>query len=261
MPILPVALLQMDLAWEDVVENHRRASRLLAEAKKRGARLAVLPEMFSTGFSMAPERVAEAPGGPSEAFLQAEARSFAMSILASVPQTSASRPQNVALLASPAGEITRYAKIHPFTFGGEDRHYAAGDRVVTVAVEGVRVTPFICYDLRFPEPFRLAAADTDLFVVVANWPRARRDHWRTLLRARAIENQAYVIGVNRSGEGGGLFYAGDSAAIGPTGETLAEAREGDGESILLCEIDPAAVAEARAKFPALQDVRPGAYRR
>jgi len=260
---LRVALLQMDMAWEDVAENHRRAASLLARAADSGAQLALLPEMFSTGFSMEPERVAEEPGGISERFLVAQARAFGLSILASVPQKdpAAPLPQNVALLASPAGAVTRYAKIHPFTFGGEHRHYAGGDRVVTTEVEGVRVTPLVCYDLRFPEPFRLAARDTDLFAIVANWPETRRAHWRLLLRARAVENQAYVVGVNRAGSGGGLNYAGDSCAIGPMGETLVEARESDGETVLTCDVDPAAVERAREKFPVLDDIRPEAYRR
>jgi predicted amidohydrolase len=254
-----ISLIQMDLAWEDAAENHRRSKVRLEEAAARGARLAVLPEMFSTGFSMAPERIAQAPGGPSEAFLIEQARARRLWLLASVPQTGGARPRNVALLVSPAGDVTRYAKIHPFSFAGEDRHYEAGDRVVTVDVEGVRVTPFVCYDLRFPEPFRLAAPDTDLFCVVANWPEPRREHWRTLLRARAIENQAFVAGVNRVGEGGGARYVGDSAAISPLGDVLAEA--GDGEAVLTFELDPAVVAKAREKFPVLRDVRPGAYRR
>jgi predicted amidohydrolase len=260
---LKVSLLQMDLAWEDVAENHRRAARLLSRAADAGAKLALLPEMFSTGFSMEPERVAEGPGGISERFLVAQARAFGLSILASVPQKdpAAPLPQNVALLASPSGGVTRYAKIHPFTFGGEHRHYAGGDRVVTAQVEGVRVTPLVCYDLRFPEPFRLAARDTDLFAVVANWPETRRAHWRLLLRARAVENQAYVAGVNRAGSGGGLNYGGDSAAIGPMGETLAEAKNDEGETVLTFEVDPNAVAAARAKFPVLDDIRPEAYRR
>lgn len=254
-----IALLQLDLAWEDVAENHRRARRMLEKAAGGGARLAILPEMFSTGFSMAPERVAEEPGGPSERFLVSQARSLGLSILASVPQTGEPLPRNVALLASPDGSVVRYAKIHPFTFGGEDRHYAGGDRVVTANVEGVRVTPFVCYDLRFPEPFRLAARDTDLFAVVANWPESRREHWRLLLRARAIENQAYVAGVNRAGEGGGLRYSGDSAAVGPLGETLVEA--GESEQILFADIDPSEIARSRAKFPVLEDIRPEAYKR
>lgn len=121
------------------------------------------------------------------------------------------------------------------------------------------MTPFICYDLRFPEPFRFVASETDLFVVVANWPEVRRDHWRTLLRARAIENQAYVAGVNRVGDGGKLHYAGDSALIDPLGETLAEA--GDSEAVLVGEISADRVREARERFPVLGDVRPEAYRR
>jgi predicted amidohydrolase len=254
-----IALVQMDLAWEDVAENHRRARRHLEEASRKGARLVLLPEMFCTGFSMEPDRIAQPPGGPSETFLRETARELSMSILASIPEAGQPRPRNMAILAGPDGAVTRYAKIHPFTFGGEDRVYTGGDRIVTVAVEGVRVTPFVCYDLRFPEPFRLAVEETDLFALVANWPEARREHWRTLLRARAIENLCYVAGVNRVGEGGKLRYTGDSAVISPWGEVLAEGSAK--EAILVCDVEPAAVRDARAKFPALRDRRPEAYRR
>jgi predicted amidohydrolase len=254
-----VALLQMDLAWEDVAENHRRARRLLAEAAGKDARLALLPEMFCTGFSMESDRIAQPPGGPSETFLRETARELSLSILASIPEAGQPRPRNMAILAGPDGAVTRYAKIHPFTFGGEDKVYTGGDRVVTVCVEGVRVTPFVCYDLRFPEPFRLAAEDTDLFALVANWPEARREHWRTLLRARAIENLCYVAGVNRVGDGGKLHYTGDSAVISPWGEVLAEGSAN--ESVLVCDIEPAAVRDARERFPVLRDRRPEAYRR
>ena len=256
-----IALLQMDLAWEDVEENHLRARRRLEAARAEGARLALLPEMFSTGFSMKADQIAQAPGGPSETFLREAARELSLWILASVPEAGEPRPRNMALLVSPGGEVTRYAKIHPFTYGGEDRVYAGGDRVVTAEVEGVRVTPFVCYDLRFPEPFRLAAAETDLFAVVANWPDARRDTWRTLLRARAIENLCYVAGVNRAGEGGGLRYAGDSALISPWGEVLVDDEGSEGERVLIGEVDPDRVRETRKSFPALLDRRPEAYRR
>jgi predicted amidohydrolase len=254
-----IALLQTDIVWEDVEENHRRAAELLAEAAAGGARLAILPEMFSTGFSMDSKRIAQPPGGPSESFLREQAKSLNLWILASVPETGEPAPRNMAMLVSPEGSVTRYAKIHPFSYAGEHERYAAGDRVVTEDVEGVRVTPFVCYDLRFPEAFRLAAPDTDLFAVVANWPDERREHWRTLLRARAIENQAYVAGVNRVGDGGRLHYAGDSAGISPLGETLAEGDEK--ERVLFFNVDPAKVAETRARFPFLSDRRPGAYRR
>ncbi len=254
-----VALVQMDLAWEDVGRNHRRAARYLSAAKEGGASLAILPEMFSTGFSMDAARIAQPPGGSSEMFLREEARRLGLWVLASVPEAGEPAPRNMAMLVSPGGDVVRYAKIHPFSYAGEHLVYAAGERVVTAEVEGVRVTPFVCYDLRFPEPFRTAAADTDLFVVVANWPGERREHWRTLLRARAIENQAYVVGVNRAGNGNGLHYAGDSAAISPLGETLVEAD--DREQVVFGDVDPEVVKKLRARFPALADRRPDAYRR
>ncbi|MFN2386239.1 MAG: nitrilase-related carbon-nitrogen hydrolase [Thermoanaerobaculia bacterium] len=253
-----VALIQMDMAWEDVAENHRRAARLLGEAKARGAELALLPEMFSTGFSMDSARIAQPPGGASEKFLRETAARLGLRILASTPEAGEPAPRNMALLVSPDGEVRRYAKIHPFSYAGEDRAYAGGDGILTARVGDLRVTPFICYDLRFPEPFRAAADDTDLFVVVANWPDARREHWRTLLRARAIENLAYVAGVNRVGEGNRLRYAGDSAVISPWGEVLVEG--GEEEAVLLAEVDPEVVRSARERFPALRDRRPEAYR-
>jgi N-succinyldiaminopimelate aminotransferase len=258
-PSVKIALLQMDIAWEDVPENHRRAAKMLAEAASGGARLAVLPEMFNTGFSMDSRRIAQPPGGPSETFLREQAAAHDIWILASLPEAGEPAPRNMALLVSPRGSMTRYAKIHPFSYAGEHERYTAGDRVVTAHVEGLRVTPFVCYDLRFPEPFRLAAAETDLFAVVANWPDERREHWRTLLRARAIENQAYVAGVNRVGDGGRLHYSGDSAVISPLGETLVEGD--DREKVIFADVEPAAVQRLRSRFPALDDRRPDSYRR
>ncbi len=254
-----VALVQFDIAWEDVAENHRRVAERLRKAAGEGAKLALLPEMFPTGFSMDSSRIAQPPGGPTETFLREQAAERCLWIIGSIPEAGEPAPRNTALVVSPDGDVVRYAKIHPFTYAGEHRHYAAGDRVLTVAIDGVRVTPFVCYDLRFPEPFRFAAKETDLFAVVANWPDARREHWRTLLRARAIENLAYVAGVNRVGEGGKLRYAGDSALVDPWGETIVEGDASD--RVLIGDVDPAKVAEARRKFPVLNDVRPGAYRR
>jgi predicted amidohydrolase len=256
---LEIALLQLDIAWENVSENHRRAARLLEGAATGGARLAILPEMFSTGFSMDAGRLAQAPGGASESFLELQAKTLDLWIIASVPQAGTPRPRNMALVVSPQGTVARYAKIHPFSFAGEQKHYEAGDRVLTVTIDSVRVTPLVCYDLRFPEPFRVAAADTELFVVVANWPELRIGHWNTLLHARAIENQAYVAGVNRIGDGDNLHYTGDSAVVGPLGETLVEG--GSEEGVFLANVDPEVVWNLRSRFPALDDRRPQAYRR
>jgi predicted amidohydrolase len=150
--------------------------------------------------------------------------------------------------------VSRYAKIHPFSYSGEHEHYAAGDRYLTVDVDGLRVSVFVCYDLRFADEFWALAEATDLYVVPANWPEARREHWRSLLRARAIENQAYVLGVNRVGAAKDLPYLGDSAVIDPMGRTLAEASVG--ETVLLADVDAHIVNQTRAEFPFLPDRSP-----
>ena len=253
------ALIQMDIAWEDWPASHAIASAHLKRAADAGADLAILPEMFATGFSMNPGRITQPPGGPTEQWLRGKARELSMHLIAGVAETASPLPVNNALLVSPEGEVKRYSKIHPFSFAGEEKFFGGGDGVVTWEIAGARLTPLVCYDLRFPEPFRLAAGETDAFVVIANWPERRRAHWQLLLRARAVENQAFVLGVNRVGDGEGVHYAGDSAAISPWGETLASAAEI--ETVLIVDIDPKAVAAARARYTALADRRPAAYRR
>ncbi len=256
---MKVALLQLDIAWEDVPANHARSSRLLSQAAALGARLAILPEMFATGFSLDGRRIAQPAAGPTEAFLRERASTLGLHLLAGVAEAAEPLPANRALLVSPDGSVKRYTKIHPFSFAGEEKAMGSGGEVVTWDVEGLRVTPLVCYDLRFPEPFRLAAEETDLYAVIANWPERRRHHWSLLLRARAVENLAYVAGVNRVGEGGDLRYLGDSALVGPWGETILSAAEQ--ETVLVADVSPGAVAEARRKFPVLSDRRPASYRR
>ncbi len=258
--MLNVALVQLDLAWEDPAENRRRADRRIREAAASGARLVILPEMFTCGFSMraasADAGLCEAEGGPTETWMQEVAAGLDVWLIAGVPQQSDRGARNRALLVGPDGHVRRYTKLHPFSFAGEHEHYAAGEQVESWVVDGVRITPFICYDLRFPEVFRQTVDRTDLYVVIANWPERRRAHWQALLLARAIEDQAYVAGVNRVGDGGGLHYSGDSALISPWGERLVAAAEA--EAVLVGTVDPAVVAAARAQFPVLRDRRGGA---
>jgi predicted amidohydrolase len=250
-----VAAIQSDIAWEDPTASFERLRPWLAAAAAAGARLAVLPEMFACGFSMQTERVCEPVGGRSAAFLDEQARAHGLWVCGSIPEVpdGERRPYNTLVLAGPAGQVHRYRKIHPFTFAREHEHYAAGREHVTVDVEGVRCSLFVCYDLRFADEFWGRAEDTDAYLVVANWPDRRRHHWTTLLQARAIENQAYVIGVNRVGRGGGLDYTGDSRIVDPWGEVLAAGA--GGETMLVAEVDPAVVRDAREKFPFLRDRR------
>ena len=250
-----VAGIQHDVVWEDGPATTARLGPQLRAAAAAGARLVVLTEMFPTGFSMRPESTAEPENGPSTAWLRDQAAGLGVWLAGSIPIRPAGRGRavNRFLLAGPGGELEHYDKIHPFTYSGEQDHYDAGTGRVTFTVEGVRVTPFVCYDLRFADEFWAEAATTDCYVVVANWPASRRTHWQALLVARAIENQAYVVGVNRVGEGGGLHYAGDSRIVDPLGEVLAAGA--GGETILLGDVDPTVVAETRKRYPFLADRR------
>lgn len=260
-----VAGLQLDLAWEDAATNLARAEAAVAGAAAAGARLAVLPEMFSTGFTMNAAAAAAEETRTREglaAIARAHGLWLAAGYVGSGPDEGATgdggRPYNRCGIFDPQGEERLvYRKIHPFSLAREPEHYAAGAALPSLELEGLRVTVLICYDLRFPEPFRAAAERTDLFLVPANWPEARRAAWRTLLRARAIENQAFVLGVNRVGEGDGLRYAGDSALLDPFGRARAEASVA--ETMVLGEVDAAEVAEARRRYSFLADRRPEVY--
>ncbi|MEM7353836.1 MAG: nitrilase-related carbon-nitrogen hydrolase [Acidobacteriota bacterium] len=252
---MKIAALQSDIAWEDPQANFAAARSWIAAAATAGARLVVLPEMYSYGFSMATERIREPVDGPSTRFLIDEAARHGLWLAGSLPErpAGADRPYNTLVVAGPAGEIHRYRKIHPFSYAGEHEHYLPGDNFVTVEIEGVRCTLFVCYDLRFADEFWATAESTDCYLVVANWPATRRHHWMSLLLARAIENQAYVVGVNRVGEGGKLRYTGDSRIIDPMGEILAAGA--CGESLLVADIDPAMVRETREQLPFMRDRR------
>ncbi|MFN7973649.1 MAG: nitrilase-related carbon-nitrogen hydrolase [Acidobacteriota bacterium] len=258
---MKVAGIQADLVWENPLTNFARIAPRIAEAARGGARLVALPEMFPTGFSLDAPRIAEPERGPGAQFLRAQARTHGVTVVGSVATrpSDGGKAQNLGMVASPDGSVARYAKIHPFSFGGESEHYRGGDAPLTVTVEGVRTTLLICYDLRFPELFAALADRTDLFVVIASWPTPRREHWVTLLKARAIECVAYVMGCNRVGSGGGLDYLGDSVIFSPSGDVVADADPGV-EAVFAGEIDAARVAELRRTFPVLADRRPSLYR-
>jgi predicted amidohydrolase len=263
-----LSAIQHDIVWNDRSANFRRLAPQVAAAAAGGARLVVLTETFSTGFAVDDPALAEPEGGPSAQFLQEMASRHGVWLCGSCPEIPADaaqgaesgsaesgdrRPANSLVFAGPDGTVHRYHKIHPFTFAGEHTHFRAGSELVQIEIEGVRISPFVCYDLRFADEFWALAPTTDLYIVPANWPEPRRLHWMTLLQARAIENQAYVVGCNRVGEGGGLRYVGDSRIVDPLGELLATGSQH--ETILTADIDPAVVADVRDRFRFLPDRR------
>ncbi len=249
--------LQFDIAWENKAANFATVHRLVQAAKPQRESLVVLPEMFATGFSMNTGTITEAYGGETEQFLAATAGEFGIWLIGGAAMRNRNgRALNKALVFTPAGELAAfYTKMHPFTPGGEAEHYAAGERTTIFKWRDCTVSPFICYDLRFPEIFRKAAGEhrPELFVVIASWPEKRILHWVRLLEARAIENQAYVIGVNRIGNDPFYRYPGRSVMADPHGEILADA--GEREGWISAELDLANLRKYREGLPFLADMR------
>jgi len=250
-----IAAIQHDIVWEDRDANFERLAPRIAGAVATGAELVLLTETFSTGFSMAPG-IGEPEGGPSSQFLTGQAAAHGVWVGGTCPEIAegGELPYNSFVLAGPDGTVHRYRKLHPFTHAGEHERFRAGEKPVTVQIGGLRVTPFVCYDLRFADVFWQAATETDVYLVPANWPSPRRHHWQTLLVARAIENQAYVVGCNRVGTAGdGTEHVGDSRIVSPMGELLASAA--GVETIVLADVDPAEVTATRERLKFLPDRR------
>lgn len=248
---------QHPVEWENKPANFSAVENLFQRDRPPAGSLVLLPEMFATGFSMNVPAIAEVDDRPTEKFLSRLAREHRIHLLGGLVTMDASgRGRNQAVVFGPdGGEVVRYQKMHPFTPGGESDRYAAGKSPVTFQWSGMVVAPFICYDLRFPESFRRVAATArpQLFVVIASWPEMRASHWTKLLQARAIENQAFVAGVNRCGTDPQFRYLGGSLIANPHGEIIAQA--GSAEEMIGAELDIAALEGYREKLPFLDDLR------
>jgi omega-amidase len=252
MSTLRVSLVQQPLLWQDPGSNRAHFERLLGPLAGK-TDLVVLPETFTTGFSMEVERIAEPAGGQSVQWLQRQAVALDAAITGSVVTQEDGRYYNRLLWATPDQNVRHYDKRHLFRMGGEHEHFTPGRQAWSILWRGLRVCPLVCYDLRFPVySRRRAELDYDLLVYVANWPAPRADAWRTLLPARAIENQAYVVGVNRVGaDGAHASYAGDSSAFDFRGRALAQA--GDLPGVITVELPAEPLQAFRDRFPAHLD--------
>ncbi|MFO0873335.1 MAG: nitrilase-related carbon-nitrogen hydrolase [Phycisphaerales bacterium] len=270
-----VLAIQHDIAWEDKQANHATVEDMLDAARPPQGATVVLAELFDTGFSFNLDAIVDAR---TVAWGQSVAAARSLNILCGhaerggaseadgarnagearraddrTPRTTTPRGRNCLTLIAPGGVVRgRYEKVHPFTFGREGEHYGGGSRLLLRRIDGATVCPLICYDLRFPELWRLAAlAGAEVFLLGASWPAARQHHWRALCIARAIENQAYVVAVNRVGRDPTLAYAGGSLVVDPRGKVIAEA--GDAPMTLAATLDLADLRAWRAQFPALRD--------
>jgi predicted amidohydrolase len=246
-----IAALQHDIAWEDRDTTLGQLAPQVRAAAATGARMVILTEMFATGFSMRTHLTAEPSEGPTATWMQERAAEHDLWVAGSVPIEGDDLPTNSLLVVGPDGTTHRYDKIHPFSYAGEHERFTPGSQDVVVEIEGVRWGLTVCYDLRFADQYWRIGPEVDAFLVVANWPAARREHWTSLLQARAIENQTYVVGVNRVGSGGDLEYAGDSRIFDPLGRELAGGAHEP--TMLLADLDPGRVAAVRERFPFIQD--------
>ena len=258
---LRISLVQQATVWEDPAANLAKARPFVEAAARAGARIVVFPELATTGFTMAPEGFAEPLPGPATEAFGRMAREHGLYVVGTAVEAHAPHPRNAAFALSPEGALLDiYRKLHPFTYGEEHRHYVGGDDCPVFEVDGIPCGLQICYDLRFPEPFRaLAAKGAEVVFLPANWPARRIDAWSTLLAARAIENQMAVCGVNRVGRDPQAEYPGRSSLLDPFG--VAVATGGDTEGLVVGDLDLTKLRAWRERFPALRDRRPEVYGR
>lgn len=261
---MKILSLQFNSVWQDSAKNLEQLTSLLAEnlSSRHDVDLVVLPETFHAGFSMQPQTFAESLEGDISQALSVLAKQYSVNIVAGVAQKQVRgscheqeiRFYNCSLVFNRQGEnIASYTKQKLFSFAGENKVFKAGQRSQIVEIDGEPFALLICYDLRFPELFRILAKQVKGFIVIANWPDSRQLHWETLLQARAIENQCFVIGVNRIGQDeNGLSYAGGSAVFSPLGERLAYGEKN--QSAVFAQADLTQVEKVRMQFPFLNDL-------
>lgn len=249
---LRISMIQSHIIWEDRKENLGYYGELLRRVSGR-TDLAVLPETFTTGFSMQVEALADTMDGETLATVREWTAKYKMAVAGSFIVSDEGRYYNRAFFVIPEGECSYYDKRHLFRMAGEDLHFSAGDKRLIVLYKGWNICLQVCYDLRFPLWSRNVQNEYDLLIYMANWPEARKRAWKSLLQARAIENLCFVCGVNRVGiDGKGFVYRGDSMIFDPRGKKLANAGKRE-EVTRTCTLSKTDLDEFRAKFPAWKD--------
>lgn len=254
---MKISAAQLEIIFENKEHNIACAEKMILEAADNGADIIFFPEMTFTGFTM---RVDENSDKSSETIERIKKLSahYGIAVGFGWINKAGEKGENHYTVVSPSGEkLADYVKIHPFSYSGEDKYYEGGTELSSFTYLGKKISIFICYDLRFPEIFQAASAESEVIVVAANWPERRREHWKTLLKARAIENQSWIIGVNCCGNQQGIHYSGDSCIIMPEGKVYTEINNSEG--IIFSSIGDEAI-EARKSFPVKKDRRNNLYK-
>ena len=252
-----IGIAQMDIAWEDSNKNIKKVEDFVKRASENKVDLILFPEMALTGFTMNLHKLFL-----SEEEVISWIKNMAIYNNISIGLGFAikvnEKGENKYVFVSKEGEsLAKYIKIHPFSYGGEDEKYYSGKEICIFRINEFKISPFICYDLRFPEIFQIASKEAEIITVAASWPKSREEHWITLLKARAIENQCYVIGINRIGVGGGLEYNGASIFVNPNGEILNEVNSK--EMLIIEDLELEKIREIKDKFDIKRDRREELY--
>lgn len=254
-----IALVSLDQEWENKAENRRRVLRDVDIAVAAGAELVVFPEMTLTGFTMNSDITGEDPEDSETVKFFKNLAIDRIAIAFGVVHLDAGRGMNKLIVVGQGGNlVASYTKIHSFSYAQENKYFRAGETPVFFVLNGSTIGLTICYDLRFPSLYQALSYNCDVIINIANWPEVRIEHWDTLLRARAIENQIYMVGVNRTGsDGNGLKYERSSQVFGPSGELIQPLLSHGMVDIV--ELDEALVRETRREFPVLSDRRDDLY--
>ncbi|MGN1341354.1 MAG: nitrilase-related carbon-nitrogen hydrolase [Oscillospiraceae bacterium] len=255
---MKLCLVQSDIEWESKTANMTSCRTAMEQAAGKGAQLVVFPELSLTGFTMNPE-LAEPENGDTVEFFTQITREFGTAAGFGFACVHDGVITNRFCIADKGVITASYDKLHPFSYGGECSVYSHGNRLVTAKVCGEIVGLSVCYDLRFPEVYQALSRSCSVILVIANWPDKRSEHWKTLLKARAIENQCYIAGCNRCGNGGGLSYSGDSAVYSPEGELICAA-EPYKQQLIFADVRRDVCTSVQGSFPLKQDRRRELYK-
>jgi len=250
---MKIALIQYNPDWENKESNKQKILSMIKDIE--GVELFVFPEMTLTGFTMKSKEMSETIQADSFRFFSSIAKEKSTNIFAGIIERRNKNIYNTLIHIKPDGELVKlYRKVHPFSYSGENKHYYAGSKPAMTKIKSWKIGLTICYDLRFPELFRkYGRKRSHLIVNIANWPDTRIEHWRTLLKARAIENQCYVAGVNRVGKDPKLNYVGYSSVFDPMGKEIVAVE--NEEKVIVVDLDKNYVNEVREKFPFLDDIK------
>lgn len=248
---------QIDIAWEDFSQNMKKIEQFVRKASQNNVELILFPEMSLTGFTMNINKLLLSEEDIIKWISQIAADNNINIGLGFAVKIDKKGKNKYIIVSDKGNTLALYTKMHPFSYGGEDEKYYKGNEICNCKINEFQITPFICYDLRFPEIFQIASKKSQVITIAASWPKSRGEHWITLLKARAIENQCYVLGINRIGFGDGLEYSGKSIFVSPDGKILNEMDSG--ERLIIEDLKIGSIKEVKDRFDIKKDRREELY--